>query len=119
MGEGGPALPGAVHPDAQVEAIGRLPGEGLTGLGAQPVGDGGGQGPGKDRQPGGYGGQDGRAGGRLVIWVTGDAGVVEDEQAVWLGLAAARWVLACRSSASRSVSRSAWFWFSVDASPWV
>jgi len=52
VGEGGPALPGAVHPDAEVEAVGRLPGERLAGLGVQPVGDGGGQGPGKDGQPG-------------------------------------------------------------------
>jgi hypothetical protein len=55
VGEGGPALRGAVYPDAQVEAAGRLPGERLAGLGAQPVGDGRGQRPGKDWQSGGYG----------------------------------------------------------------
>jgi hypothetical protein len=83
VGEGGPPLPGAVHPDAEVEAVGRLPGERLAGLGVQPVGDCCGQGPGKDRQAGGDCSQHGGAGGCLVVWVTGDAGVVEDEQAVW------------------------------------
>jgi hypothetical protein len=79
--EGGPALPGAVHADAQVETAGRLPGERPAGLGARSAGDRRGQGPGKHRQPRGDGGLRSGAGRRPVIWVTGDAGVVEDEQA--------------------------------------
>ena len=148
MGEGGPALPGAVHPDAEVEAVGRLPGEWLAGLGVQPVGDGGGQGPGKDGQPSGPGGQHGSAGGCLVIWVTGDAGVVDDEQAVWpvadgqlygmgsqccrldggepaVGVAEQSDAGRCQLGAGVSQLHFAFgvqvcsFSFSVDASPWV
>src|SRR6266581_9278597 len=41
----GPALPGPVHADAQVKAIGWLTGEGMAGLPLQSAGDAGGQGP--------------------------------------------------------------------------
>jgi len=73
-------LPGPVHAEAQVDAVGWLPGECLPGLSVQPACDRGGQGPGEHRQPGSRGRLQGCAGGCLVVRMAGDAGVVEDEQ---------------------------------------
>ena len=71
----------ARHADAQIEYAGRAADERLTGFPAQLVSNGGGQAPRQDRQVAACGGC--RAGGCLVVGVSGDAGVVEHQQPVW------------------------------------
>jgi Family of unknown function (DUF6328) len=80
MQQRGLALPGPADPDGEVELPGRLAGERLAGLGPQAPGDAGGQRPGQHGQAERSGGPDGRGCGGPVVGMTGDAGVVEDEQ---------------------------------------
>ena len=78
----GPALPAAVHQKGHVQPVRRLPGEWLPRLRAQLVRDHVGKGPGEYGQPARAGGTHGGPGDCAVIGVAGDAGLVEDKQAI-------------------------------------
>lgn len=80
----GPALRAAVHRKAYVQPVRRLPGEGVPRLRAQPICDHMGKSPGEYRKAARAGGAHGSPGGCLVIGVAGDAGLVENKQAVWV-----------------------------------
>ena len=88
MHQGSAALPGPVHPDAQIDPARWLAREGPAGLGPEPVSDRVLQRPGQDGQAARWRGEQGGAGGGLVVGMAGDAGVVEDQQA--LGAESAR-----------------------------
>ena len=85
---GGAPLPVPADPHAQVDQAGRLPGEIVSGFGVELAGYRLWQRPCQDRQPSSPRGKHRGGGGGLVVMVSGDPGVVEDEQPA--GLAADR-----------------------------